>query len=185
MSASGDKAESGDLWLEWSAVQTDTGSSRKAGQVQHDENILGGMHSGLLEGNLGASEAGSLARAFSSGAAAEDASSRSLIARCSPPWRRPYSTRLTDVSSSVQILKSTSPSRLASFFCASKVAASSERNRSWWPMAAIARDGPWRHALPGPRSGRKLSADGRGRPRLGLEISALRSLEVKTSCGKI
>ena len=41
-----------------------------------------------------------------------------------------------DVLASVQTLKSTSPSRLAFLFCASKPAASSERNRSWRPMAA-------------------------------------------------
>ena len=49
----------------------------------------------LLEGILGATGAGSLARALSSELAAEDASSRPLIARCSSPWLWPYSTRLT------------------------------------------------------------------------------------------
>ena len=83
----------------------------------------------LLEGILGATGAGSLARAFSSGLAAEDASSRPLIARCSSPWLWPYSTRLTSCLRSKH-----SKARLRPgwhyFFCASKPAASSERNRS-------------------------------------------------------
>ena len=61
--------------------------------------------------------------------------------------------------------------------------AAHDGNCSRRPMAAVARDGPWRHALPGSRSGRKLSAAGRVTSSWPGN-SCSESPEVKTSCGK-